>query len=126
MQDEDNIIDVGEADEQEQEIDLDAEPQQEQPEEEIQVEEETDSEPEVNVEQREEMDDSIHSVKKRIAKLKRKMREAERQKEEDISYAPSINEQAKQIRGQYDQLGGKDTNEYEAKVETRMHEAKLT
>ena len=29
MQDDDNIIDVGEADEQEQEIDLDAEPQQE-------------------------------------------------------------------------------------------------
>ena len=38
MQDDDNIIDVGEADEQETEIDLDAAPQEEQPEEKPEIE----------------------------------------------------------------------------------------
>ena len=70
MQDDDNIIDVGEADEQEQEIDLDAEPQQEEPEEELEVEEEEEQpEPEAKAEKREELDDYSEGVQKRIANL---------------------------------------------------------
>jgi len=125
MQDEDNIIDVGEADEQEQEIDLDAEPQQEQPEEEIQVEEETDSEPEVKVEQREEMDDYSDGVQKRIAKLTRKMREAERQKEEAIQYAQSVQTENQDLKSRYDNLSSNYSGEFEKRVKSDLETAQI-
>ena len=125
MQDEDNIIDVGEADEQEQEIDLDAEPQQEQPEEEIQVEEETDSEPEVKVEQREEMDDYSDGVQKRIAKLTRKMREAERQKEEAIQYAQSVQTENHDLKSRYDNLSSNYSGEFEKRVKSDLETAQI-
>ena len=64
-------------------------------------------------------------VQSRIAKLTRKMREAERQKEEAIKYAQTVNEQAQKMRGQYDQLGDNYTKELEAKVATGMDAAKL-
>jgi hypothetical protein len=125
MQDEDNIIDVGEADEQEQEIDLDAEPQQEQPEEEIQVEEETDSKPEVKVEQREEMDDYSDGVQKRIAKLTRKMREAERQKEEAIQYAQSVQTENQDLKSRYDNLSSNYSGEFEKRVKSDLETAQI-
>jgi len=125
MQDEDNIIDVGEADEQEQEIDLDAEPQQEQPEEEIQVEEETDSKPEVKVEQREEMDDYSDGVQKRIAKLTRKMREAERQKEEAIQYAQSVQTENHDLKSRYDNLSSNYSGEFEKRVKSDLETAQI-
>ena len=125
MQDEDNIIDVGEADEQEQEIDLDAAPQQEQPEEEIQVEEETDSKPEVKVEQREEMDDYSDGVQKRIAKLTRKMREAERQKEEAIQYAQSVQTENQDLKSRYDNLSSNYSGEFEKRVKSDLETAQI-
>ena len=125
MQDEDNIIDVGESDEQEQEIDLDAEPQQEQPEEEIQVEEETDSKPEVKVEQREEMDDYSDGVQKRIAKLTRKMREAERQKEEAIQYAQSVQTENQDLKSRYDNLSSNYSGEFEKRVKSDLETAQI-
>ena len=125
MQDEDNIIDVGESDEQEQEIDLDAEPQQEQPEEEIQVEEETDSKPEVKVEQREEMDDYSDGVQKRIAKLTRKMREAERQKEEAIQYAQSVQTENQDLKSRYDNLSSNYSGEFEKRVKSDLEAAQI-
>ena len=90
MQDDDLKIDVGEADEQEQEIDLDAAPQQEEPEEQVEVQEEAEaeSEPEAKAEKREELDDYSEGVQKRIAKLTRKMREAERQKAVSYTHLP--------------------------------------
>ena len=125
MQDEDNIIDVGESDEQEQEIDLDAEPQQEQPEVEIQVEEETDSKPEVKVEQREEMDDYSDGVQKRIAKLTRKMREAERQKEEAIQYAQSVQTENQDLKSRYDNLSSNYSGEFEKRVKSDLETAQI-
>jgi hypothetical protein len=138
MQDEEKIVDVGEDNEQETEIDLDAPaPEQSLEEEQIDVEQvseddnksadtPTESTEQSNVQaDKDELGEYSEGVKKRIAKLTRKMREAERQKEEAIAYAQSVNEQAKQMRGQYDQLGGQYTNELEAKVETGMHAAKL-
>ncbi|BCV02462.1 MAG: hypothetical protein CM15mV53_140 [uncultured marine virus] len=44
--------------------------------------------------EKKELEDYSESVQKRIAKLTRKMREAERQKEEAIKYAQQIKEQA--------------------------------
>ena len=126
MQDEEKTIDVGEADEQETTIDLDA-PAAAPIEEEIQVEEtiEDVKEEETPDKPKDELGEYSEGVQKRIAKLTRKMREAERQKEEAIAYAQQVNEQAKNMRGQYDQLGDNYTKELEAKVATGMDAAKL-
>ena len=136
MQDEEKTIDVGEANEEAQEIDLDAPaPEQSLEEEQIDVEEiseddtkseDAPAESDVSKDvQKDELGEYSEGVKKRIAKLTRKMREAERQKEEAIAYAQQVNEQAKTMRTQYDDLGGQYTNELEAKVATGMHAAKL-
>ena len=52
------------------------------------------------------------------------MREAERQKEEAIQYAQSVNQQAQQQKAQFDQLGAGYTNELEQKVVAGMAAAK--
>jgi hypothetical protein len=139
MQDEEKTIDVGEADEQAQEIDLDAvAPEQSLEEETINVERTTEddnqsvdtsaqSNEQTNIqegEQKKELDEYSEGVNKRIAKLTRRMREAERQKEEAIQYAQSVNQQAQQQKAQYDQLGAGYTNELEQKVVAGMAAAK--
>ena len=124
MQDDDNIIDVGEADEQEQEIDLDAEPQQEEPEEELEVEEEQ-PEPETKAEKREELDDYSEGVQKRIAKLTRKMREAERQKEEAIQYAQSVHTENQDLKSKYQNLNTNYSGEFEKRVKSDLEAAQI-
>ena len=131
MQDEEKTVDVGEADEQAQEIDLDAiAPEQSLEEETINVEKtseddnqsvdtsaQSNEQPAVqDSEQKKELDEYSEGVNKRIAKLTRRMREAERQKEEAIQYAQSVNQQAQQQKAQYDQLGAGYTKELEQKV----------
>ena len=126
MQDDDNIIDVGEADEQEQEIDLDAEPQQEEPEEQLEVEEEEEQpEPEAKAEKREELDDYSEGVQKRIAKLTRKMREAERQKEEAIQYAQSIQTENQDLKSKYNYLNTNYSGEFEKRVKSDLEAAQI-
>ena len=135
----DDKIDVGEADEIETEIDLDAEPAPEQSlEEEVNVEQTTEDDtksedtteepaeqPAVQEgEQKAELDEYSEGVQKRIAKLTRRMREAERQKEEAISYAQQINQQANRVRTNFDNLGGKYAEELEEKVKAGMAAAK--
>ena len=136
MQDE--KIDVGDNDEQATEIDLDAPAPEQSLEEEIKVEQVEDNNQPTNTseesseqsdvqasEQKKELDDYSEGVQKRIAKLTRKMREAERQKEEAIKYAEQIKTQAEQMKGKYDTLGNSYTKELEAKVTTGMDAAKL-
>ena len=138
MQD-DTKIDVGDTDEQATEIDLDAVAPEQSLEEEIQVEQvsendsqsadaskESSEQSDVQAsEQKKELDDYSDGVQKRIAKLTRKMREAERQKEEAIQYAEQVKNQAEQMKGRYDTLGNSYTKELEAKVNTGMDAAKL-
>ena len=138
MQD-DRKIDVGDTDEQATEIDLDAPAPEQSLEEEIQVEQvsendsqsadaskESSEQSDVQAsEQKKELDDYSDGVQKRIAKLTRKMREAERQKEEAIQYAEQVKTQAEQMKGRYDTLGNSYTKELEAKVTTGMDAAKL-
>ena len=138
MQD-DTKIDVGDTDEQATEIDLDAVAPEQSLEEEIQVEQvsendsqsadaskESSEQSDVQAsEQKKELDDYSDGVQKRIAKLTRKMREAERQKEEAIQYAEQVKTQAEQMKGRYDTLGNSYTKELEAKVTTGMDAAKL-
>ena len=135
----DEKVDVGDTDEQATEIDLDAPAPEQSLEEEITVEEvnEDNSQPanasqepveqsDVQAsEQKKELDDYSDGVQKRIAKLTRKMREAERQKEEAIKYAEQIKTQAEQMRGKYDGLSDSYTKELEAKVNTGMDAAKI-
>ncbi len=136
----DDKIDVGEADEQEQEIDLDAPPAPEQPEEEeVQVEQTTEDDtqsedppkesaeqPAVQAsEQKAELDEYSDGVQKRIAKLTRKMREAERQKEEAIRYAQHLNTETQKMRSGQNRLAEGYTSELEQKVESGMAAAKL-
>jgi hypothetical protein len=117
-------IDVGEELEQETEIDLDAAPQEEQPEEkpEIEISEapgithaETETKT-VKTEKKEELSEYSDSVKKRIAKLTAKMREAERQKEEAIEYAKGQKSNADKYRKRYESLDGDYTKEFEKRV----------
>ena len=138
MQDE-KKVDVGEADEQETEIDLDAPaPEQSLEEEEVNVERveedstksedtpaKSDEQSDVQEgEQKKELDEYSEGVNKRIAKLTRKMREAERQKEEAIAYAQNINEQAQKMKGRYDRLGTNYAKELEQKVVAGIAAAK--
>ena len=124
MQDEENIIDVGEADYEETEVNLEAQQEsKEEPKEEIevqQVEEET-----TPVEtKKEELDDYSEGVNKRIAKLTRRMREAERQKEEAIQYAQTVNDEAQRLKSRFDNLDSNYTKEFEKRVTTNIEAAK--
>ena len=131
---EEDKIDVGEADEQTTEIDLDAPAPEQSLEEEIQVEEVSEdssqpadapAEPEEQSDvQKNELNEYSEGVNKRIAKLTRKMREAERQKEEAITYAQQIKTQADRMKNRYDELGGQYTSELEQKVTAGLDSAK--
>ena len=127
MQEEEKIIDVGEADYEETEVDLEAQPEpKEEPKEELevqQVEEEQKVEEPVET-KKEELNDYSESVNKRIAKLTRRMREAERQKEEAIEYAKKVNTEAQQLRNRFDNLDTSYTAEFEKRVTTNLEAAK--
>jgi hypothetical protein len=122
-------IDVGDNDEQEQEIDLDAAPQQEEPKEEIVVQEVEAQEEKTEAPKAEESKDELSeysdTVKKRIAKLTRKMREAERQKEEAIDFAKKQKDEAEQLRKRYATLDTSYTEEFEKRVTTNVDAAKV-
>jgi len=131
----DDKIDVGEADEQEVEIDLDATtPEQSLEEEQINVEtiseddtksNNTATESDVSKDvQKDELGEYSEGVQKRIAKLTRKMREAERQKEEAIQYAQAINDQATKLKQGYESLDKRHSSELEQKIVTGMAAAK--
>ena len=129
----DNLIDVGEADQQSTEINLDnkGEPEKvEAPKEEkIEVEEVTDvpvqeDKREQKVEKKDEVQEYSEGVQKRIAKLTRKMREAERQKEEAVAYADAVNKQKNELEGRLSTLDKSYTSEFETRVKTNMVAAK--
>ena len=137
MQEEEKTVDIGDENEEAQEIDLDAPAPEQTLEEEIHVEkvednsQSADSSQESSEQsdvqdgkQKEELGEYSEGVKKRIAKLTRKMREAERQKEEAIQYAQSLKTQADRMKGQYDKLGTNYAKELEQKVTAGMAAAK--
>ena len=128
----DNLIDVGEADQQAAEINLDnkGEPEKvEAPKEEkIEVEqvEEVVEQPkiETKVDKKDEVQEYSEGVQKRIAKLTRKMREAERQKEEAIAFAEATNKQKNELEGRLSKLDKSYTSEFESRVKNSMVAAK--
>ena len=129
----DNLIDVGEADQESTEINLDnkGEPEKvEAPKEEkIEVEEVTDvpvqeDKREQKVEKKDEVQEYSEGVQKRIAKLTRKMREAERQKEEAVAFADAVNKQKSDLEGRLSKLDKSYTSEFESRVKNSMVAAK--
>ena len=136
----DDLIDVGEADQKATEINLDdkGEPEKvEAPQEEkIEVEKVEapsedktyENERETKVEKKEDKDELkeySEGVQKRIAKLTRKMREAERQKEEAIAFAEAANKSKSEMEGRLSKLDKSYVSEFESRVKTNMAAAKL-
>ena len=129
----DDLIDVGESDQQETEINLDEKGEPEKveqvQEEKIEVEQVEEKPTEVKLEKKEDKADELkeysEGVQKRIAKLTRKMREAERQREEAIAFAEAANKQKSELEGRLSKLDKSYTSEFENRVKTNMAAAKL-
>lgn len=128
----DDLIDVGESDQQETEINLDekGEPEKvEQVEEEkIEIEQVEEKPTETKLEKKEEKDELkeySEGVQKRIAKLTRKMREAERQREEAIAFAEASKKEKEEIQSRLSKLDKTYVPEFEGRVKTSLAAAKL-
>ena len=122
-----NLIDVGETVGAEINLDDKGEPEKfEAPKEDIiEVEEQAASKEESQPEEKDELKEYSEGVQKRIAKLTRKMREAERQKEEAIAYAEAANRSKGELEGSLSKLDRSYVSEFESRVKTNMAAAKL-
>jgi len=119
-----NLIDVGETVGAEINLDDKGEPEKfEAPKEDAASKEE--SQPEEKAEEKDELKEYSEGVQKRIAKLTRKMREAERQKEEAIAYAEAANRSKGEMEGRLSKLDRSYVSEFESRVKTNMAAAKL-
>ena len=128
------LIDVGETVGADINLDEKGEPvkQEEVVEEKIEVEQvpedktfENEREVKVKPEEKDELKDYSDGVQKRIAKLTRKMREAERQKEEAVQYAQSVTQQKNQAEKRLSKLDKSYVSEFESRVTTSLAAAKL-
>ena len=134
-----DLIDVGEADQQPTEINLDdkGEPEKvETPtEEKIEIEKVEDpqdktfeNERETKLDKKEDKDELkeySEGVQKRIAKLTRKMREAERQREEAVSYAQNVHNQNTEMEKRLSRVDNSYVSEFESRVKTSLAAAQL-
>ena len=127
-----DLVDVGE--EEGAEINLDEKGNPEKPEiikeEEIEVEQvkeepvEAKKENDVEEKKPDELKEYSDGVQKRIAKLTRKMREAERQKEEALTYAQSVKSQKEHVEKRLSKLDKSYVSEFESRVKSSMSAAK--
>ena len=122
----DDLIDVGEADEKATEINLDEQqPKQEAAEEKVEVEQ-VEEKPveEKKEEKKDELKEYSEGVQKRIAKLTRKMREAERQREEAVAFAQSAKQDKELMESKLSKLDKSYVSEFENRVKTNMDAAR--
>jgi hypothetical protein len=128
------LIDVGETTGAEIDFDDkgDAVKQEEVVEEKIEVEQvpedktfENEREVKVETEEKDELKEYSEGVQKRIAKLTRKMREAERQREEAVAYAQSVTQEKNQAEKRLSKLDKSYVSEFESRVTTSLAAAKL-
>jgi hypothetical protein len=100
---------------------------QEEVKEDIEVEQVTqETEPlETKKEEKDELKDYSDGVQKRIAKLTRKMREAERQREEAVVYAQSVTQEKNQAIKRLYRLDKSYVSEFESRVTNSLAAAKL-
>lgn len=68
-------------------------------------------------------DKAENATQKRIDRLTKKMREAERQREEALRYAQGVQSEAQQLKARMDALDSSYVNEYSNRVETQMSTA---
>jgi hypothetical protein len=125
-----DLIDVGEENGAEINFDDNNEPQKETVvEEKIEVEQEAKETPVENKEEtknaKDELAEYSEGVQKRIAKLTRKMREAERQREEAIAYAQLTKRQKDELEQRMSNVDKGYVNEFESRVKTSLAAAKL-
>ena len=130
-EEEKNMIDVGEADQVETEIDLDKPAEQAKPVEEEKVEVEQVEEKPVETKTEETKDEKADELKtysegvqKRIAKLTRKMREAERQKEEALAFAQSVKQERDSLQSRFVKADKSYVSEFETRVKSNMEAAR--
>ena len=130
-EEEKKTIDVGEADEVATEIDLDKPAEQAKPVEEEKVEVEQVEEKPVETKTEETKDEKADELKtysegvqKRIAKLTRKMREAERQKEEALAFAQSIKQERDNLQSRFTKADKSYVSEFETRVKSNMEAAR--
>ena len=77
------------------------------------------------VEKKDELEEYSESVKKRIAKLTQKMREAERQREEAINFANSVKREKDQIESRLSRTDQRYVSEFESRVKSSLDNAKV-
>jgi len=87
--------------------------------EEAPVEEEQEAQP------KDELDQISDSVQKRIDKLTYKMREAERQRDEAVNYAQSVNQTATQLKEKLKNSDSSLFKEYDNRVQSEIARAKI-
>ena len=76
-------------------------------------------------EEKDELKEYSEGVQKRIAKLTRKMREAERQREEALAFAQSVKNKNDEMEGRLSKIDSSYVSEFESRVKTSMAAAKL-
>jgi len=124
----DNLIDVGDADEAVTEVNLDEQQPKEAAKEEEKIEvEQVEAKP-VEEKKEEKKEDELEKysegVQKRIAKLTRKMREAERQREEAVAFAQSAKQDKDVLESKLSKLDKSYVSEFENRVKTNMDAAR--
>ena len=125
----DNLIDVGDADEAVTEVNLDEQQPKEAAKEEEKIEvEQVEAKPVEEKKEEEKKEDELEKysegVQKRIAKLTRKMREAERQKEEAVAFAQSAKQDKEVLESKLSKLDKSYVSEFENRVKTNMDAAR--
>ena len=127
------LVDVGETVGADINLDDKGEPvkQEEVVEEQIEVEQvpedktfENEREVKVKPEEKDELKDYSDGVQKRIAKLTRKMREAERQREEAVAFAQSAKKEKEELQNRFSKLDKSYVDEFENRVTTNMDAAR--
>jgi hypothetical protein len=82
-----------------------------------------DSSSSIEVSEQDEFQKAENNTQKRIDRLTKKMREAQRREEEALRYAKSVQEEAEQLKTRFDSLDTSYVNEYESRVTTQMDQA---
>ena len=92
----------------------------------VEVKEEKVEEKKPKVEtKKDELEEYSESVKKRIAKLTHKIREAERQREEAIQFAHSVKKEKEQIENRLSKTDQRYVSEFETRVKSSLDNAKV-
>jgi hypothetical protein len=84
----------------------------------------SDEKPEPGNEKKDELEDYSESVQRRIAKLTKKMREAERQKDEALNYAHSVKAEKEALTKRFSTLENVSLKDREAKIISALEAAK--